>query len=386
MSNWYSELETIVRLRTQASISSVKNQFGLQWSSIYYNRIVPYQLYLLLDDDGDFSRVKNRYQTELSWNILNCGFIIGKNRISEYKVDGKLILTDAKINMQTDYIDKLIVENNLRYQQVVDYLSWLKVNNLSLLQRTEVCLLENAQSSSNKLLDIMTELFKNEQNISTNVSSINTVRGLAYYSIDTVAVHVDALLNEIKVHNYNLVKLDLSSELLSYKMKQISFWSSVNLSPFLRFGVYDMVGGERQGAIDMGVSLRVPLSFEQSKLKRVLKDDQKILAYKRNFTYKQFEEEILRNIHDLSIINKTMIIKFEQLKKMRKLLLNRSNAYQRVSGEYSRPDRIREYNAYISCFEEVVSLEYKRDSIIIRLQGYLSDSTINSFIEYLQIS
>jgi len=385
-SDWYVAFEDAVNRKTRAEISAIKNKTGLQWSNSYYNRTVPYRLYQFIDDDGDFSMVKVRYQTDLSWNLMDCGLLWGKSKIAASKISAEQTLTDAKINIQNNYIEELTAENVQRYQQTIALLRFLRLQNLSLLEQTETVLLENQQSSTDRLLGIMDELFLMEQTQATDMGSLQFLSGLAYQVIDTVALHTDLFLETVKSHNYELVKLDLSRDQIGTQIKQTSFWNNVTLSPFIRLGIYGMIGNERQGAIDMGVNLRIPLSFEQSKSRKALVADQQILASKRDLSYLFFQEEVCRLAQELSQINKKMIFEYRRIQEMRKLLLDRSEAFKALSGEYSRPGRIREYNRYITCLEAIVQLKYQRNVILIGLQRYLSGERIDSFIDYIQLS
>ena len=78
----------------------------------------------------------------------------------------------------------------------------------------------------------------------------------------------------------------------------------------------------------MGVNLRIPLSFEQSKSRKALVADQQILASKRDLSYLFFQEEVCRLAQELSQINKKMIFEYRRIQEMRKLLLDRSEAFK----------------------------------------------------------
>lgn len=145
-----------------------------------------------------------------------------------------------------------------------------------------------------------------------------------------------------------------------------------------------MVGNQRQGSIDMGVNLRIPLSFEQRKIRKALAAEQQILTTKRDLSYHVFQEEVSSLIQELSQINKRMIYEYHCIQRMRDLLLGRSEAFKTLYGEYSRPDRIREYNRYIVCLESIVQLKYQRNVILIGLQRYLSSEKIDLYIDYIK--
>lgn len=382
--DWYALFEEAVNQKMHANILAVKNQTGLQWSSSYYNRTVPYKLYQFIDEDGDFSMVKDRFQTDLSWDLMHCGLLWGKSRIAAHKIEAALTLVDARMNIQNSYVERLSAENVQRYQKALAFLRALRLQNLSLLEQTETVLLENHQSSTDQLLKVTDELFMIEQIQTTDNRLFQSLSGLAYQAIDTVALHTDLFLEAVKSQNNELRKLDLGYNRINAQMEQTSFWSSISLSPFIRFGFYNMVGNQRQGSIDMGVNLRIPLSFEQRKIRKALAAEQQILTIKRDLSYHVFQEEVSSLIQELSQINKRMIYEYHCIQRMRDLLLGRSEAFKTLYGEYSRPDRIREYNRYIVCLESIVQLKYQRNAILIGLQRYLSHERIDSYIDYIK--
>ena len=126
------------------------------------------------------------------------------------------------------------------------------------------------------------------------------------------------------------------------------------------------------------------MSFEQRKIRKALAAEQQILTTKRDLSYHVFQEEVSSLIQELSQINKRMIYEYHCIQRMRDLLLDRSEAFKTLYGEYSRPDRIREYNRYIVCLESIVQLKYQRNVILIGLQRYLSGEKIDSYIDYIK--
>jgi hypothetical protein len=64
----------------------------------------------------------------------------------------------------------------------------------------------------------------------------------------------------------------------------------------------------------------------------------------------------------------------------------RRNSYKNVAGEYSRIDRLAEYNAYLQSWERLISYQYQRDNKLIDLQSYIVDMPINDFLTFTTIS
>ena len=186
--------------------------------------------------------------------------------------------------------------------------------------------------------------------------------------------------------NYRLVKLDLDRELLGIKVKQASFLASLSISPYLKYSAYHIVGGQNQSTVDMGLTLRIPLSLEAFKSRKVLKLEQKVCEANRALSAQVLKDEILQYVRDMHGWNGRLCREYGRLSRIRCLLETRAEAYSRMDGIYSRPARIKEYTLYLACLEEILRLKYERNLVLIRLQGYLPDVGIGSLVEFLPVN
>lgn len=378
-------LEDLMNRKTEAEIVSVKGGTGLQFSGTYAYRSSADGT-SGLDEEGNFSRFNHRFQSEISWNILHSSLVQAKQKVAACRIGLEQARVEHKSDRLSEYIDWLTARNEQTYRRAVECIYALRLKHLYLLEQTEQVLLEHQPAGSDRLLEIMNEIFVLEQKLSSSPSSVASVDGLAYNRMDTVRIQTDQLLEAVNAGNYGLVKLDLDHRLLGIKVKQASFLTSLDVSPFLKYSAYQVTGGRNKYTIDVGLTLRVPLSFEASRTRKMLKLEQKICEMNRVLSYQSLENEILQDVRNLSGCNGRLCQEYGRLLRIRRLLETRSDAYSRMEGIYSRPARIKEYTLYLACLEEILRLKYEQNTALIHLQGYLPDVAIGSLLEYLPVS
>lgn len=69
----------------------------------------------------------------------------------------------------------------------------------------------------------------------------------------------------------------------------------------------------------------------------------------------------------------------KRIEKMKEYIKMRKENYERHIGEYNFMSRIKEYNHYLTCWENFYSHQYKRDCCIAELQNYLFGHSIMDF-------
>ena len=77
--------------------------------------------------------------------------------------------------------------------------------------------------------------------------------------------------------------------------------------------------------------------------------------------------------------NRGLAGELERIKKLRTYMELRKANYQAHIGEYNFLSRIKEYNHYLTCWENYYSYQYKRDCCIAELQNYLSGRSVLEF-------
>ena len=77
--------------------------------------------------------------------------------------------------------------------------------------------------------------------------------------------------------------------------------------------------------------------------------------------------------------NRGLVGELERIKRLRTYLELRKANYQGHIGEYNFLSRIKEYNHYLTCWENYYMYQYKRDCFIAELQNYLSGRSVLEF-------
>lgn len=90
-------------------------------------------------------------------------------------------------------------------------------------------------------------------------------------------------------------------------------------------------------------------------------------------------EEVRFNIEEIERLNRSSEGELQRMKELKNYLNLRSQAYQNKIGEYSLLSRMKEYNIYLSCWEKLLSYQYKRDCLISDLQAFLTEVPITNF-------
>lgn len=386
VSGSYASLEKARNRKTEAEVSAIKMETGLQLTGNYAHRKTSGGTSSSTDEEGEHARLSNRFQSELSWNILQSGLVQAKNKVAAYKIGSKLTGLENRTVVFSNYINGLKIGNERLYRQGIESIYALRLKHLHLLEQTEQILLEHHQSSSDRLMEIMNEIFELEQKMLSDTSSVSPVKGLAYFRTDTLCIHTDRLLAAVNTGNDELVKLDLNRELLGIKVKQASFLMAMNVSPYLKYSTYDVVDGKNHSNVDIGMSVRVPLSLEAAKSRKALRLEQKVCEMKRELTFQTLTDEVIHCIREIHLLNSRLCQEYRRLSRIRRLLDERSEAYCRLDGTYSRPARIKEYTLYLSCLEEVIRLKYEQNNVLIGLQSYLSDTPVGSLMEFVMWS
>ena len=87
-------------------------------------------------------------------------------------------------------------------------------------------------------------------------------------------------------------------------------------------------------------------------------------------------ENILLNIERA---NRGLEGELKRIELMKEYMQLRRENYQGHIGEYNFLSRIKEYNHYLTCWENYYSYQYKRDCSIAELQFYLSGRPVSDF-------
>ena len=154
----YEVWEEAINQRAEAAEVAARSETGLQFTGNYaYRKSAGGISYW--DDEGDLSRLNHRFQSEISWNILQSGLVQSSNKVAACRIGSELERIGYKENLLSISVNQLIDRNEQIYRQAVERIYALRLEHLHLLEQTEQALLEHHPSGSDKLLEIMNDIF-----------------------------------------------------------------------------------------------------------------------------------------------------------------------------------------------------------------------------------
>jgi hypothetical protein len=183
----------------------------------------------------------------------------------------------------------------------------------------------------------------------------------------------------IRQYNANLSIIDLKSQLLEQQQQNNSYWTTLNVSPFIRYSYYFRDDMPNSTNVDLGLSFIIPLSGETNKQRKTMTTELKILEIEKS----QLSQQILDNIKlillDIERMNRASESELYRMQEIKKYIQTRTTAYHNGIGEYNFVSRMKEYNTYLLCWEKFLSFQYQRDCHIANLQTYLPNISILEF-------
>ena len=378
-----SERVLEIDAEVEAKISEMKSRTGLDLSGQAYVR--PNKI-INVDADDPLVAYNAKIQAELQWNIFHSSLYKRASKIRELRLQGELsqLEHEKRAIEETVFLQKLAV----RYRYYGHLLSVLRVHaeNLKLLMDTQVYLLQNGKISSDDLLKLINEQAEIErQLIAIKADSVITelpmnTRG-AYVSVADTA----ALMMYVRAEHHDLKKLSLRQELLEVQRKNIDYWQTMNIFPFVRYSYYNRENAHNTYNVDVGVSFKIPLTSETSKRRKSIRAEREVVRYEQEVAAEEIEREIMLILRDLENYNENIYGEFERMESLKNYLGMRINSYNNVIGEYSRIDRLSEYNAYLQAWERMLGYVYQRDCKLIDLQGYIMDEPVSNYLMFREL-
>ncbi|MCC8117951.1 MAG: hypothetical protein LIP09_04265 [Bacteroidales bacterium] len=374
-----------VNATVEAKIAAIKAETGIQLTGQTYYRL---DNALSLHDDGDgpeVSRYKAKIQAEVRWYFLQSALFKPQGRANEARLQAKIDL----LQHERDRIDLTI------YRQK-ELLRWMsdsllagvlhhRVRNLQLLQSANVYLLENENISSDDLLRVLDSKAQAERQLATMSSPFQEAITLADIEAWTIDVDTAALMQHLRSTQIDLRLLQARIDLLEQRSKNESWWASARVAPFVRYSGYFRNELGTSTNVDAGVSFTIPVNNESKRKRAVIRAQQAELAASEADIMVQVSDKIGYLTQEIERMNRAILGEKSRIADLKDYLALRARGYENRRGEYSRLDRIKEYNSYLECLEKLVEYQYRRDCLVADLQAFLSDTSILTFCNVLSI-
>ena len=371
-----SRADSLVTEHVKAEVRAMKHETGLALTGQTYYRL---DEGLALDEDDAVSRYKAKVQVELRWNFLNSSLIHRQGRKQAIELQGDM----ERIEMDKANLARLLAENQEFYQQKYDsLLSGIlqhRLVNLTLMNDAQMYLLEHGNISSDEMLDIINDKAEAERALMAMSKTYPLADDLSHPSGLVVEIDSVGLLDYIRQHHADIHLLQLQSDLLAQQIENHSYWTKLNISPFIRYSYYFRTDLANSTNVDFGVNFNIPITGETGK-KRVAMDAKRmIIDHEKEKTTKKIEENIRAILLDIERLNRISTAELHRMHDLKRYLQIRSNAYLNRKGGYNIILRTKEYNTYLLCWEKFLSYQYQRDCLLMTLQTYLTDMSIFDF-------
>jgi hypothetical protein len=131
--------------------------------------------------------------------------------------------------------------------------------------------------------------------------------------------------------------------------------------------------------VDAGIAFQLPLSKQESRKRKALSAERLQVTMEREEMVVVLLEEVENILLDIERANRGLAGELKRIGLMRQYMQLRRENYQGHIGEYNFMSRIKEYNHYLTCWENYYSYQYKRDCCIAALQMYLPQQSVLDF-------
>lgn len=369
---------------TDAQVAAMKSKTGLDIRGQVYARPGAGVSY---DPEDPLVAYNAKVQAEIEWNIFHSSIYKRASKIKELQLAGEI----RQLGYAHDELDEAILlqKQFVRFRHFGRMLSVLNLHadNLQLLMETQVYLLEHGKISGEDLLKIINEQTELERQLiaikaDSVVEALYPPAAMAYIEV----VDTAGIIGSIRDNNIELRKLGLQYDLLGVQRHNIDYLQSMDVLPFVRYSYYNRSHTNNTYNIDVGFSFKLPIAKEVAKKRKALAAEQDVLLYE----LQQIENEACKDLrlifHDLEIYNENIKGEYLRMKSLRDFLTMRTKGYMNVDGEYSRIERLQEYNSYLQAWERLLEYAYRRDLVMIDIQKHLLAEPVSKYIKFKELN
>lgn len=372
----YSQVDSLLYRKVEKQIEAMKAETGLLISGQSYYRL---DEGFGIDDEDALSRYNAKVQVELRWNFLSSSLVNRKSRINELDIKGEL----ERIGLERERIGKLIEKQKDYFQEEYDSLLAgvlkLRIDNLQLLNDAQQYLVKDRSISTDELLKIMDEQAIAERQLVVIPKDYPTAFQLVVPHGAVIHVDTARLMKYISANDLELYAADLQIKLLHEREKSTNYWRTLNLSPFFRYSFYVRPEMRNSSNVDAGLAFQIPLSLEEPRKRKALKAERFQKMMEKESLTNMMTERVRFLFKEIERANRGLSGELKRIKKLRNYMQLRKKNYQGHIGEYNFMSRIKEYNHYLTCWENFYTYQFKRDCCIADLQAFLSGPSVLDF-------
>ena len=372
----HDAVDSLIFEKVERQMDAMKAETGLLISGQTYYRL---DEGFGIDDDDALSRYTAKVQVELRWNFLSSSLINRRSRLKMLDIQGELERVGLEHERVRNLIDKQKEAFREEYDSLLAGVLQYRINNLKLLNDAQQYLVSDRSIATDDLLKIMDEQAVAERQLVAIPKDYPLACQLVRPSGNVIKIDTANVKKHIAENDLMLYATDLQIELLAEQEKGTNYWRTLNLSPFFRYSYYVRPEMRNSSNIDAGLAFQIPLSVEEPSKRKVLRAERLQKAMEKEALVGSIMERVDMLFQEIERANRGLAGELERIKKLRTYMELRKANYQAHIGEYNFLSRIKEYNHYLTCWENFYSYQYKRDCCIAELQNYLSGRSVLEF-------
>ena len=372
----HDAVDSLIYEKVEKQMDAMKAETGLLISGQTYYRL---DEGFGIDDDDALSRYTAKVQVELRWNFLSNSLINRQSRLKMLDIQGELERVGLEHERVRNLIDKQKEAFRVEYDSLLAGVLQYRINNLKLLNDAQQYLVSDRSIATDDLLKIMDEQAIAERQLVAIPKDYPLACQLVRPSGAVIKIDTTNVKKHIAENDLILYATDLQIELLAEQEKGTNYWRTLNLSPFFRYSYYVRPEMRNSSNIDAGLAFQIPLSVQEPRKRKALKAERLQKTMEKEALVASIMEKVDMLFLEIERANRGLAGELERIKKLRTYMELRKANYQAHIGEYNFLSRIKEYNHYLTCWENYYSYQYKRDCCIAELQNYLSGRSVLEF-------
>jgi hypothetical protein len=372
----HDAVDSLIFEKVEKQMNAMKAETGLLISGQTYYRL---DEGFGIDDEDALSRYTAKVQVELRWNFLSSSLINRQSRLKMLDIQGELERVRLEHERVRNLIDKQKEAFREEYDSLLAGVLQYRINNLKLLNGAQQYLVSNRSIATDDLLKIMDEQAIAERQLVAIPKDYPMASQLVRPSGAVIKVDTAIVKKHIIDNDLMLYATDLQIDLLAEQEKGTNYWRTLNLSPFFRYSYYVRPEMRNSSNIDAGLAFQIPLSVQEPRKRKALKAERLQKTIEKEALVASIMEKVDMLFLEIERANRGLAGELERIKKLRTYMELRKANYQAHIGEYNFLSRIKEYNHYLTCWENYYSYQYKRDCCIAELQYYLPGRSVLEF-------
>ena len=371
-------VDSLIDVRVEEQQRALKAETGLTLSGQTYYR-TGQGLGVDPDENDALASYSAKTQVELRWNVLGSSILSRNGRLHELNIQGELQHATLEQERIRSLVERQKEYFRIEYDSLLASILQLRINNLQLLNDAQSYLASDSSIATDELLKIMDDQAIAERLLTSIPGEYPVASQLMKPQGKVILIDTIRLKRHIREHALQLQMQDLQIELLQQKEKNTTYWSAMSLSPFGRYSYYVRPEVKNPSNVDAGIAFQLPLSTQESRKRKVLSAERLQVTVEREEMTLQLMDKVENILLNIERANRGLEGELKRIELMKEYMQLRRENYQGHIGEYNFLSRIKEYNHYLTCWENYYSYQYKRDCCIADLQQFLHLQSVLDF-------